>query len=496
MDSIPLDELTFSVVPCNFRRQAPAPMTTQPTKPHTWMDSAQVEFAGVAVSEQQTPIRLNQKAPPATRGFPIPKRKYLRWDGPKLSDIARSHREEGTEGTPPTTPIPEEIFALKGVPLFSLNLPWDQLLYGQWKTTRRRWAFIGLIHLILTRHLGQKLRPGGYARMHFDEVARFLGNRLGPEVLEAAKVIGIIECDGAAKEFVRSNGYRFTALALSYGPAVSRASLHLAKKLATVRRYRPDIGDNPVHRQMWKTLHKVRLNSGILPALKARLQGEGLVSALCSIYSVDAVRRGLWRYSTDKNTGRVFHNVANFPSELRPYLTIRGGLTGEADIASSQPYFLAALAYRGDTSEEANAFRALVASENFYETFGGWIGLAGKDRKKLKKQFYAEVLFGLKKYRGKMWAAMAARFPRLATYVDRIKEDNYRELARILQHEEARVVIGIIVPALTAQGIEGLSIHDGLMVRQEHLPEVQRVMKAELERVTGIRPLIRIKTGQ
>jgi len=81
----------------------------------------------------------------------------------------------------------------------------------------------------------------------------------------------------------------------------------------------------------------------------------------------------------------------------------------------------------------------------------------------------------------------------LAEFIDRVKRDDHCALARLLQQEEARVVIGQIVPILMARGIETLSIHDGLMARKEHLEEVQSIMTSTIERETGNRPLVRIK---
>ena len=418
----------------------------------------------------------------------------LRWTGPTLSEISRSHRERVTDDGG-VSGVVADLEGLRGEPLFSLRLPWERLLSGKWNTTLRRRAFDGLVHLVITNHARRKPRAGGYVPLAFTAVTDLLGTRLGPEVLAAAQAMGIMECDQQGKAGRRYHGYRLSAAALSYGVRVMRAPAKYAAKLEARRELRPVVADSLIHREMLRTLRKVGFGASMWPVLQARQEASSRLSAVCVAYSVDAIRRGHWRMSVDLRTGRVFHNVANFPSELRPHLTLDGGETGEVDIASSQPYLLAYLAYRGDDSEEAQEFRALVTSERFYESFGEYAGLAAKERGKLKELFYTEVLFGLKRFRGKMWAAMALRFPRLAEYVDEVKREDYRALARLLQTEEARLVVGCIVPVLAAKGIEVLTIHDGILARREHLVEVQRVMVAELERATGIRPLVRIKGG-
>ena len=360
-------------------------------------------------------------------------------------------------------------------------------------TVRRRWAFDALNHLVLTSRLGRKPRSGGYIPIPNGRFLELLGNPIGPEVLYEAKRLEIIDCDDEAVVGVQCNGFLITKKALAYGITALRAPDRIANRLKESRRLRVELGVNPALRQLWGTLRKVRLGEGAWEALNTRLEGADMVSALHSIQSIDAIRRRHWRFCTDENTGRVFHNVANCPRVFRPHLTIGGDPTGEADIASSQPFFLAALAYKGEDTIEAKTFRGLASSERFYETFGEWIGLDETDHDNLKTRFFQEVLFGRKWFRAKMWEALEARFPRLAEFIDRVKRDDHCALARLLQQEEARVVIGQIAPILMARGIETLSIHDGLMARKEHLKEVQSIMTSTIERETGNRPLVRIK---
>lgn len=439
-------------------------------------------------------ILLEQDAP-MLKTWPAVKRRNLKWDGPTLSEISLIHKEVTGTAEYNWGSIVKELEGVKGEPLYGLGLPWGKLLYGPWDSVNRRWAFAGMNHLLLVRHLGRKPRGDGYIPLPQYCVTGFLGNPLGPEILGALgpRGMGALECDNAYERGKRCNSYRFSKAALAYKPTVSTAPKKIADKIRAGRGFRVELNKEPVAHQQWHTLHRIEWGAGIWDALDKRLRGAGIVKGLCAIMAVDDIRRGHWGLVPDMNTGRLFHNVNRCPRDFRPHLILDGKETGEADIASSQPFFLGATAYRDDNSEEARAFRGLTTSERFYETFGEWVGLADLDRDQLKELFYKEVLFGEWWAKKRLWEAMASRFPKLAAFIDRVKRDDYTALSRLLQKEEARVVLGIIVPGLTAMGIEALSIHDGLLAHRERLEEVRDYMAAEIERATGYRPLVRIK---
>lgn len=440
-------------------------------------------------------IILNEDAP-ALQASPPVKRRHLKWSGPTLSEISLIHKE-GTAvgGWRWGGDLVGELKEVRGEPLFGIRLPWDQLLYGPWCSRNRRWAFAGLNHLLLTRHLGRKPRCGGFMPLPQYRVKEFIGNPMGPEVLGALGKggMGAWDSDDSYEIGERCNGYRFSSAALAYGATVSEAPKKIADRIRAGRGYRIELRDDPVARQQWQTLRRVEWGAGVWASLNGRLKGAEIVKGICSIMAVDDIRRRHWGLVTDPNTGRLFHNVNRCPRDLRPDLIINGKETGEADHASSQPFYLGVIAYKGDNSAEARAFHGLTCSERFYETFGEWAGLTGLTKDELKNRFYIEVLFGKSFCRGRLWDALQERFPKLAAFITSVKWRNHKELARILQKEEARLVLGIIVPGLTAKGIETLSIHDGLLAHRECLEEVRDYMAAEIERATGYRPLVRIK---
>ncbi|HEY0967642.1 MAG TPA: hypothetical protein VGD88_09650 [Opitutaceae bacterium] len=374
--------------------------------------------------------------------------------------------------------------------MFSLSIPWKEVAPKQWNSINRRWALHGISHLLLRRHLGRKPRPGGFISLSRDNAEAFLGNPMGSEALGALgpRGLGLLECDNAYERGIRSNGYRFSAAGVAFGPKVLEAPKKLGGALLRARGLD---APGPVARQMWETLRTMEWSDEARPALEEHLAGADLVSGLCALLAYETIRRGNWGLKSGKKVDRLFHPVGNCSKLMRPHLLMAGRPTGEADIASSQPFFLATMAYRGDTSAEAQGFRDLVTSPSFYEQFAAWVGLAGGDRERIKRRFLTEVLFGELKYRGKMWEALALRFPKLAQYVERVKCDDYRALAIQLQNEEARVVLGCVVPGLASRGIEAVSIHDGLLVKREHLAETREFMASTIERETGLRPLVR-----
>lgn len=438
-------------------------------------------------------IVLNQIDVSPAKEWPPVKRRHLKWVGPTLSEISLIHKEVTAVGGFCWDGVALSLESVVGEPFFGLNAPWDDLLYGPWDSINRRWAFEGIIHLMIVRQLGRKPRPGGFYPLPLDLIKDVIGNPIGPECLAAmgADGMGFLECDGAYEVGKRANGYRFTAQALALGVKVGTAPKKLADRLRAARTPRREL-KNPAIRQQWDTMRRLQWGDGIKAALDQRLAGAGPVQGLCALMAVHDIRRGRWGMVPDPRTGRLFHNVNRCPRDFRPHLILDGQATSEADIASSQPFFLYVLAYSGDNSAEARAFRDLVVSERFYETFGEWVGLTGAGKDRLKEMFY-QVLFGRWVEDLEMWQAMKARFPKLARYIEGVKRGDHARLARLLQTKEADVVLGSVVPDLNARGIEALTIHDGLMGRCDQLEDIQSCMMRVTERITGCRPLVRVK---
>jgi len=394
----------------------------------------------------------------------------------------------------------ESIRDLRGEVLFTLRLPWPDLLSSKRTTPKRRASLDAVNHLVLSRHQGRKPRNGGYVPVPFALVQKIAGDKLGPESLRDLVGIGAIECDHAYRKGERCNGYRFSEEGLSFGFTARLAPQYIAQRLQEDRahRTRVSIGAEPAYEQMWSLLKKVRFAPEVWPALERHFQicldGGKIVRGYCALLATHEINQRRWLFTYDPDTGRCFNNVSNYPKVLRPFLVLDGEPTGECDIANSQPLLLAALAYGHDHSEERTRFVELVTSGQFYETLGAWAGFVGKDRGWLKGRVYSEVLFGHEWFRAKMWNALATHFPHLAAYIDEVKCDDHRQLALLLQRKEAEVIVHNIIPRLTAMGIDALSIHDGCLSRAGDVGSVMRVMEEEVEAAIGIKPLVRVKS--
>jgi hypothetical protein len=193
-------------------------------------------------------------------------------------------------------------------------------------------------------------------------------------------------------------------------------------------------------------------------------------------------------FGDDEKTGRVFHNVANCPREMRPYLRLDGREMVEIDISNSQPMLLACL-YSDAHSAEAKRYRETVESGKFYEVLQAYTGYS---REEAKKEFLRFAFFRAERVT-RLGEAFKSLFPELRAIMDEIKYGNHRKLSILLQKLEADLVINSVVPICEQKGIPVLTIHDSLMVFPEHTVAVEAMLKAECQRLYNLCPCLKTK---
>ena len=115
-------------------------------------------------------------------------------------------------------------------------------------------------------------------------------------------------------------------------------------------------------------------------------------------------------------------------------------------------------------------------------------------RSDFKVMVFADILFGRAEINNQITGLFAARFPSVADWIQRQKAGAYKDLARMLQREEAEIIIDTICEHLRVHHSEVpiTPIHDSVLTTEDFVPLVKRVMEEEYER-RGLHPVIKIE---
>jgi len=471
------------------------------------MTTAQVEYldeaggAGPAVS-------LNQECPPASpiRQGLMPGRDKASEKTKRIQDRLR-HRQEGecvikrlprgkTGRTDGWLAVGRGLSRMKGQPLVTLNIPWQDYITGIALTPIELWAMDVVVYLVIYSRLYNRRKGGrGFAPVAYAYIRLVVGEP-GMRALDWLKRMGVVKCDELFVKGSKAYGFKLTPTAITWGYRVTPMPATVAARFNKhwAKRRREAVQAGSLYAHQWQTLRSVTLDPAIWPAVLNPPKGMNRVKAVHRILAACHIQNRNWYFSDDKRTGRCFTNASNFPSDLRRFLRIGGQATGECDIANSQPTLLVSLVYGKDESAERTLALNLVQAGKFYSTVCGWAGLGDLAPAKQKVRVFAGVLFAEDHSSSKLWPGVVAHLPKMADYINRAKSGGQKAaLALRLQTLEADIMLKRAFPRLKGIGISALSLHDGCLVAVEHLQCVEAVVCEEVEAVTGIKPLVRIK---
>jgi hypothetical protein len=186
--------------------------------------------------------------------------------------------------------------------------------------------------------------------------------------------------------------------------------------------------------------------------------------------SVEFIRKRDWNFSFDEKTGRVFNNITNFPSILRPYILLDGQPIVEIDVANCQPLLLLTLY---DDEPERQAYQDAVQGGKFYEMLNQKLEkpYPKELRDDLKKAVFTGIFFG-KVYPNppKIALAFEKLFPVLSQKIVAVKRLDHTQLAILLQRTEADLIIGNVVGLIARHSrIPVLTVHDSVITLPEHV---------------------------
>lgn len=243
---------------------------------------------------------------------------------------------------------------------------------------------------------------------------------------------------------------------------------------------------------------------------------------------IDKIIRGHIYIRVNKTNGRYDTNYTRLPGYLVPYLTINNSPLVEIDIANSQPFF-AACAFNPtneitaimrksslyqkcspiDTdTQDIKEYTNLVTTGRFYDFMMGKFDEAKIpywDRADFKEKLFL-VFFGRvdTKYTTRAVRLFSQLFPTVASFFSDVKFNQHNQLAILLQKFESYTMLKKVAPAIAAKfpDLPFITKHDsllpahnltGIILPRSKVEEVKTLIQDEIEKTTGLRPIIRIK---
>lgn len=202
---------------------------------------------------------------------------------------------------------------------------------------------------------------------------------------------------------------------------------------------------------------------------------------------------------------RVFTNISSLSTDIRAFLFKKDeprGTVVNMDIRNSQPYLLSLLLtqkYQGQTMPaDVAQYIELTATGTFYEHVMGLMGhnlatITARSRSEFKKEFFAKIFFCKTHYsrltpEGKIFRK---HFPHVLALIDQYKEQGHEQLAITMQRAEAKIILKTIGNQLQNRGIWYNTIHDSVVVMQEHQEEVKALILQSFFDAVGMAPTVK-----
>jgi hypothetical protein len=249
-----------------------------------------------------------------------------------------------------------------------------------------------------------------------------------------------------------------------------------------------------------------------------------------SLSEINRIQNDEIYIKVNPTNGRLDSNYTRLPGELIQHLTIDGNPLIELDIRNSQPFFAGSLfnptseieniinKYCGHSltmllkslqvseCKDVKLYLSLVTEGTFYDPFlmdkFNENGIHYDSRDDLKKQLFV-IFFGKNnadKYSNPA-RLFKSIFPNVQKVFDLIKKDQYNALAILLQRIESYTILERVSRKILTElpGLPFITRHDsllpsGIMVYKD-ADKVKNIMLTTIKEVTGISPLIRIKSN-
>jgi len=190
-------------------------------------------------------------------------------------------------------------------------------------------------------------------------------------------------------------------------------------------------------------------------------------------------------------------NLTNMASDLRPFIVGYENMS-YLDLSNSQPVLFNILlqSYRRNASEalllEIDNYFSITTSGRWYEWLQDLYGLSRNDCKEIwMKIAYSENLHNIE-----VKKVFLNEFPHVYTIIADIKKENHANFAIELQKIESKIFIDEICKELVNYDIIPYTMHDGLLVPNEHEEKTLYIMQSILKNKLGAIPLVKVERGK
>lgn len=349
--------------------------------------------------------------------------------------------------------------------------------------------FIFILDMLHTCRCRRKWESGGFIPISSIMLQTVLGTRYAKKCLDKLIDLKVIECDGLFKPEEKCLGYRLT---YNFGVAVRGVRVKDKKLIIRAQKYlrnRQKVIDfedkTGVRKHIRKSIRKLKItNDTGVDAFEFCEFWDKTDPQDAREYRADSLKDlkdgEIWLEKDDQ--GRLYSNLTAMPRDIRKFLEWRdGSLVFSCDFKAMQPS-LAATLY-GKNSKEKEKYLEMVDS-GFYK----WVNSKLKQPKDLavpwvnagfKKQVFGQFFYGhesvvMNSEVGKIFKQF---FPEMYRIVMHKKLKAHNWLAKYLQHAEAVIVLGEVMPKLLYDNIPAVTLHDCIITTENFAARVEKEMR-------------------
>lgn len=339
-------------------------------------------------------------------------------------------------------------------------------------------------------HLEKKEIKRHFIPLHFDNLSTVLTTNLTKDILSTLLDLNIIETDNQYTVGEKSKSYRLMPLYHDETfKKVPIEDVRFRNKLLKLKD-RAVANLNDVHRQIYYNMFHFRFD---MPQAEKIMHEMNLDAdeQLSIQLSIDKIIDRDFFFATDPKTGRIFHNYCNLKREFRTCLRDEDNLSlTEIDVANSQPFLLGVImTERNVCGEDVLKYQRLCKDAQIYD----YIAQQCNWKRDFVKKQMLTLFFCKNHWQFKLKQMFVNEFPTVYSFIEEIKKDDNRDLAILLQKEEASIMIDTISEKLLEQNVQFITVHDSLMISQKDASLVMNQMKKSFQERYNEMPIFKEK---